>query len=69
MLFAASLAIKSLKSPLRKVAKEIMSKEVGKYKNSILGYEDLINKYVDEKISGKCIKVLENYYNNYKIIK
>ena len=69
MLFATSLAIKSLKSPLRKVAKEIMSKGVGKYKNSILGYEDLIKNYVDEKISGKCIKVLENYYNNYKIIK
>ena len=59
----------SFDTRIRKVAKEIMSKGVGKYKNSILGYEDLIKNYVDEKISGKCIKVLENYYNNYKIIK
>ena len=69
VLFATSLAIKSLKSPLRKIAKEVMSKEVGEYNNSLEGYEYLINTYVDGKISEKCIKVLENYYNNYKIIK
>lgn len=66
LLFATSLAIKALKSRFRKIAKEVMSNEIGEYKNSLEGYEYLIKKYVDEKISVKCIKVLENYYNNYK---
>ena len=64
ILFAASLAIKSLRGPDSIIAKKIMSQECGKYKNALDGYKDLFEKYIQADKIYECFNCLSYYYNN-----
>jgi len=63
ILFAASLAIQSLKGADKIIAKQIMNKKCGKYENALVGYKDLFEKYIDSSKVSECMQCLYNYYN------
>ena len=63
ILFAASLAIQSLKGSDKTIAKKIMKQNCGKYENALIGYKDLFEKYLEPSKVKECLKCLYNYYN------
>lgn len=64
ILFAASLAIKSLTGPDKIIAKKIMNQKCGKYENALEGYEDLFKKFIDPNLFDICIECVYNFYNS-----
>lgn len=63
ILFAASLAIKSLKGEDSVIAKKIMSQQCGQYKNALEGYKDLFYKFIKSPFNYQCYNFLISVHN------
>ena len=63
LLFAAVLAIQSLKGEHKKLAAYLMSQPCFGYESALAGYKDLFTKFIDPALAMKAYEILENYYN------
>ena len=62
LLFAAVLAIQSLKGHFGKIATSLMETPCFEYENALDGYRILFSKYIDKSLSNEAYNVLYNYY-------
>ena len=59
--YACSRAVNACKSEHSNIAKSIMKLENCNYKNTIIAYEELFKKYVQEEYVEDCIKTLNEF--------
>ncbi len=67
LLFAAILAIQSLKGKHKEIANQLMSwKLTDEIGNALEGYKKLFDKYIDPAFSKEAYEILERYYTEAK---